>query len=443
MKWLLIVTLLFSTALFADEFEDEFANSGSSGVLKRADFEFYGGIELEQGHAISGAGPLKDANRDTTMANKRLKLKTMKTNDKGGLYAKVDIARDDVTNETLTDIRELRLQYRVGPMMDVSVGKQVSTWGVGDMLFINDLFPKNWNANFMGRDLEYLKDSSNSARVTSYLGPVTWDVVYTPKFAPDTTPTGCHLSTFNPNTGTIVTTDNNCTAENTANGRVSNKDDDSEIATALKITAAGQDLSLYGYRGFYKNPRNMILDGATLMPYYPRLNVYGFSSEGQVGPGVFTMEYGFYDNQENAKESLLLENDMHKYLVGYKIDLTGKLTVGAQVYGEYMTDYDMYKTQYEAAYGSDAGIKKENQLTYTLRVMYKMQQETLFLNLFTYYRPDDHDSFTKIDMTKRLDNNFSVVVGASIFTGEDNYESREFGMHRNDDMVYLRFKFDL
>lgn len=446
MKLLLLLSLLFTAPLFADEFEDEFATeAGTSSTAARSDFEFFGSLEFEQGHAIANAGALKAAKRDTVMANRRLKLKTMKTNDKGGLYAKVDFVRDDVTGQTFTDFRELRLQYKVASWMDLSLGKQVSTWGVGDMLFINDLFPKNWVANFSGRDMEYMKDSSTSLRTTTYFGPITWDIVYTPKFAPDTTPTGCHLTTYNPNTGAIAAgiTGVNCTAENSAGGRVTNADNDGEIATAIKFSAFGQDLSLYGYRGFYKNPKNMQGTAGSYQAYYPRLNAYGLSSEGQIGPGIFTFEYGYYDNQEQAQTTLMLENDMHKYIIGYKMDLTGQLTIGAQVYGEYMTDYKLYSTMFQSTYSTTVGMKKENQLTYTLRVMYKMQQETLFFNLFTYIRPDDHDSFTKIDITKRLDNNFSVVAGASIFTGKDGYESREFGSQRDSDLVYVRFKYDL
>ena len=445
MKLLLILSLLFSAPLFADDFEDEFAQAGSGSAAVRSDFEFFGSLELEQGHAIANSGALKDSNRDTVMANRRFKLKTMKTNDKGGLYAKIDFVRDDVTNQTFTDFRELRLQYKIASWMDLSAGKQVSTWGVGDMLFINDLFPKNWVANFSGRDMEYMKDSSTSIRTTSYFGPITWDVVYTPKFAPDTTPSGCHLTTFDPNSGSIITSEDmppdaiDCTAENDANGRVTNADNDGEIATAVKFQIAGQDISFYGYRGFYKNPKNMENSTGSLKAYFPRLNAYGMSSEGQIGPGIFTFEYGYYDNQEKAESNPLLENDLHKYIVGYKMDVTGQLTIGAQVYGEYMTSHDKYLI----SQGGSIYAKKENQLTYTLRIMYKMQQETLFLNLFTYIRPDDHDSFTKIDLTKRLDNNFSVVVGASIFTGKDGYEGREFGSQRDSDMAYVRFKYDL
>jgi hypothetical protein len=458
MKWLLLLSLLFTGNSFADEFEDEFAEAGSGTAAARTDFEFFGSIELEQGHRLTTSGPLERAGRDTVLANRRFKLKTMKTNDKGGLYAKIDFVRNDVTNHSHVDFRELRLQYKLTDSLDLSAGKQVSTWGVGDMLFINDLFPKNWNANFLGRDMEYMKDSSTSLRLTSYLGPVTWDIIYTPKFAPDTTPTGCQLSTYFPGTpyGTITNEDlvgtpyasyaPNCAGENSASGRVTNADNDGEIATAIKFRALDQDISFYGYRGFYKNPRNMQYDGSAYIPYYARLNVLGMSSEGQIGPGIFTFEYGYYDNKDvdSDPSHLMLEKSMHKYLVGYKIDFTGQLTVGAQVYGEYMTDYDLYKTAFDASsWASGLASKKENSLTYTLRIMYKMQQETLFFNLFTYYRPDDKDSFTNINLTKRLDNNFSVVVGASIFTGDDMYLNREFGMHKDDDLAYVRFKYDL
>jgi hypothetical protein len=59
-----------------------------------------------------------------------------------------------------------------------------------------------------------------------------------------------------------------------------------------------------------------------------------------------------------------------------------------------------------------------------------------------YYRPQDKDQYAKIDITKRLDDHLSIVTGANIFTGEDNYRDREFGMLDNDDNVFLRMKYN-
>ena len=101
-------------------------------------------------------------------------------------------------------------------------------------------------------------------------------------------------------------------------------------------------------------------------------------------------------------------------------------------------DYDAY----ESTMFMNPYRKKEAHNTYTVRLTYKDQQETLWASVFTYYRPQDNDSFTRIDITKRLDNNFSVTLGAAIFTGKDHYEDREFGMLRHDDNIFVRLKYN-
>ncbi|MCK5882071.1 MAG: hypothetical protein KAG61_00160, partial [Bacteriovoracaceae bacterium] len=85
--------------------------------------------------------------------------------------------------------------------------------------------------------------------------------------------------------------------------------------------------------------------------------------------------------------------------------------------------------------------KDEFQNTYTMRVTFKAQQETLWVNLFTYVRPDDRDSFTKLDLTKKLDDNFSLTAGVNIFTGENNYSDRDFGMLKDDSNAFARAKY--
>lgn len=446
-KWLLILSLA-STLAFADEFADEFSQSAQemqSTSSGRADFEFLGGVEVEQGLRTSGTGAMKQANSDWTMAHRRLKIKAQKNMDKGGLYAKIYFTKDDVTQDSYIDFRELRLQYKAFSWMDLSIGRQVSTWGVGDMLFINDLFPKDWKALFRGMDMEYLKAPSNSLRMTNYLGALTWDLVYTPQFTPDNVPRGCHLTTYDPNTRSIVTDPNACLErDNTAEGMVNNDSSNGEVATQLKWDVSGHQLALYAYRGFYKNPRSARFDSSLLIsPLYPRLNAYGFSEEGQIGPGIFTLEYGYYDSIDDTDTDLLIENSMHKFIVGYKMDLNSQLTLGAQIYGEYMTDYDQYQQLYTGAMGSTVGIKKEQQHTYTLRVMYKAFQETLIVNWFTYFRPDDKDMFSQLDFNKKLNTNFSLGLGYNYFSGDQDYLAREFSSVKDEDSFYVRLRYDL
>ena len=50
------------------------------------------------------------------------------------------------------DVREANVQLFPTDNMDIKVGRQILTWGTGDLLFINDMFPKDWQAFFIGRD---------------------------------------------------------------------------------------------------------------------------------------------------------------------------------------------------------------------------------------------------------------------------------------------------
>jgi hypothetical protein len=421
--------------------DDDFKEEGSKALP--LGIHFTGFLELEQGMNITGKGPLHDGSDnsiDWVLANRRFRLQASRMSEKSGIYLKADFIRDEITGRTYVDLRELRLQYRLFRWMDLSIGRQVSTWGVGDMVFINDLFPKNWVANFSGRDMEAMKDSSTSLRATSYFGGFTLDIVYHPRFTADTTPRGCYFPVFDPNTGQLTGNPGNCDDYDDNYVKPATRKN-SEIAAALKKRFGGMELALYGYHGFYKNPRGVLFDTGInlLLPYYPELSVVGASLEGQVGPGILSTEAGYYDSREDRDgTNPMIENSMFKYLVGYRMDLNARLSAGVQWYREIMQDYDAY----QASVAFNPYRKKKNHDTFTLRLTYKAQQETLWFSLFSYVRPQDKDSFTRLEITKRLDNHFSIAGGINIFTGEDFYEDREFGMQRYEDNVYIRFKYN-
>src|SRR3989304_983855 len=59
----------------------------------------------------------------------------------GGFSAKVDFFHDAVAGTTGLDIREAHLDVG-GGKIGARVGRQIITWGTGDLLFINDPFPQ-------------------------------------------------------------------------------------------------------------------------------------------------------------------------------------------------------------------------------------------------------------------------------------------------------------
>jgi hypothetical protein len=438
MKALFIFILSFS--LFAqDEFSEFEQEQGS-----QSSWSLSGFIELEQGGNISGTGAHhQNVESDNyVLANRRVRGQALRPTDWGGFYATLDLFNDDVEDHSYLDVRELRVQYRATEWLDFSAGRQVSTWGVADMLFINDLFAKNWVANFQGRDMEMLKNPNTSVRLTTYVNDWTVDLVYIPQFEADITPTGCRFSVFDPNTPGIITNLNGC-AKPTPLGIDGEELEDDELAISIKRKMGNHELALYGYHGFWPSPRGLIGTAPNLQQVHPRLNVFGLSDEGQVGPGIFSFEAGYYDSKDDPKgNNYLIENSKWKYLLGYRMDLTSHFSFGLQFYQERMLQYDEYEQAFLAA--NAAGFpfrKKELQETYTLRLTYKAQQETLWFSLFTYIRPDDKDAFTKIEISKKFTDNLKFTTGVSLFEGDDNYRDREFGMLKNDDNVYTRINY--
>lgn len=428
MKKLLIILLTFSLMVVAQESEfDEFDEFNTATKEESNPWTFAGFVELEEG--------------DKVLSLQRFRIQSMRTTGVGNFYGKFDLFNDNVADYSKVDIRELRWQKKLNSNFDLSLGRQVSTWGVADMLFINDLFPKNWVANFQGRDMEMLKDPSNSLRLTGYFGKWTADLVYQPEYAPDTLPTGCKFKVFDPNSSSLVYSDAQCTKYRTL-GSDGEEIKDPEVALQVKTKIKSHELAFYYYDGFYKAPTGLI-SGSPLTAYHPELTVIGISDEGQWGPGIFSFEAGYYDSKEDSDGSnYLIENSKAKFLFGYRQDLTASFSYGVQWYQEQMMDYEEYEqsvqTNNSAAY---AYRKKERHNTLTLRLTYKAQQETLWFSFFTYQRPEDKDSFTKFEVSKKFTDNLKVTAGVNVFTGKDNYLDREFGMLRDNDNAFVRMNY--
>ena len=62
----------------------------------------------------------------------------------GEFFFKGDLVGDAYNEELVRKLRDLNLFVEPGPSADFKAGRQVLTWGTGDYLFINDLFPKDY-----------------------------------------------------------------------------------------------------------------------------------------------------------------------------------------------------------------------------------------------------------------------------------------------------------
>jgi len=185
------------------------------------------------------------------------------------LALKADAGYDGISESFEADIRDLSAAFTMGQSVDVKVGRQVQTWGTGDLVFLNDLFPKDWVSFFAGREDEYLKAPGNSIRLTRFSSVVNIDFVWTPKFEPDNYLTGERFSFFSPLAGGNVAPEPPLSAiepeDSISNG---------EFALRLFRTVKGREYAFYAYRGFFKTPTALT---ASLQPTFAPMTSLGAS----------------------------------------------------------------------------------------------------------------------------------------------------------------------
>ena len=94
---------------------------------------------------------------DFLLGEARFRLDLSYFSDRVDLEFKGDLVADAVADEIDGDIRLATVTLRTLNWLDLRAGRQVLTWGTGDLVFLNDLFPKDFVSFFIGRDDEFLK----------------------------------------------------------------------------------------------------------------------------------------------------------------------------------------------------------------------------------------------------------------------------------------------
>ncbi len=156
----------------------------------------------------AGVRTQNDPNEDDrSLTEVRLQLDSLTYLDQLTFQARADLVYDELADDTeridlqtgegFIDLRELNILFTPVVWSDVKAGRQILTWGCGDLLFINDLFPKDWNSFLLGRDEEYLKAPSDAIFASFFPSLGTIDVAYTPRLNTDRFVDGSRISYWN------------------------------------------------------------------------------------------------------------------------------------------------------------------------------------------------------------------------------------------------------
>jgi hypothetical protein len=366
---------------------------------------------------------------DYKLSEERVQLKLEATAGPFRLFIKGDAFHDNIDRRSIMELREGYADY-TSEKWDARIGRQVITWGVGDLLFINDVFPKDFAAFFSGRSMEYLKKGVDGAKAGLYPDFVNLEFIVTPYFEPNNYPDQKRFWMFDPMAG------------------ITNREtqdpyrDFHKAETALRVyrDVAGYDASLYYYHGFSRQPSMMPDDPPAptkLTLFYPELSVYGASVQGRALDGVLSLETGCYDSrQDRHGADPMVPNSQMRYLIGYQRQLWEDFTLGLQYYSEYMQDYSDY------VQSLPAGFPREKRLhrIASLRLTQFMIHQTLRLSFFAFYGLSDRDYLLNPEVKYNLTDSVWIALGGNVFGGEKTFT--QFGQFAKNDNVYTQLRYE-
>ncbi len=390
----------------------------------------------------SGIRTQDDPNQDqATLGETRLQLRLEHADERVTARLTTDFLLDAVQDqeqhgldqtdgEGYVDLREASLAFRVSQQADIKAGRQILTWGTGDLIFINDLFPKDWVSFLIGRDVEYLKAPSTSVKLALFSDFADLDLVYTPRFEPDRYIDGDRLSFFNPFENRLVGEDDSLHTDVPDQWW-----HDDEFALRLHRQLSGYQFAAYGYRGYWKSPAGFDLTNGEGI--FPTLSVIGASVEGPLGAGIGNLEIGYYDSRDDRDgDDPAIRNSELRVLAGYRQELARDLTLGFQYYLERMQDYDNYRDNLPPGNPS----QDRNRHLVTTRLTQLALDQNLRLSLFVFYSPSDDDGYLRPIATYSVDDHWTLEGGANWFFGDEKHTF--FGQFQDNTNVYAAIRYN-
>jgi len=379
-----------------------------------------------------------EANRQTNLLEGRLQLEglyqgeTISWQLRGDLVADFAASTQKVDLDLGTgfiDLRDANLIWTPRDWLDLKIGRQIITWGTGDLLFLNDLFPKDWVSFLIGRDEEYLKAPSDALMASFFSKWANLDLVYTPRFDHDRYISGERVTYYNPVLGGVTGRSDPLTVD-TPTGWFS----DDELALRISHNVSGYEAAFYSYFGFWKSPVGY--DPAGEVNTFPNLNVYGASLRTSLLGGIGNIEGAYYDSSQDRNGSdPYIPNSEYRLLLGYEREVVKEFTLAAQYYLEYMENYRVYEANLP-----EAAIKRDQaRHLLTLRLTQLLLNQNLNLSLFAFYSPSDADYYLRPQVSYKVTDDWKVSCGANLFGGQDVHTF--FRQYQNNSNVYAAVRY--
>ena len=309
---------------------------------------------------------------------------------------------------------------------DLRIGKQQIIWGKADGVFITDIISPRDLSEFILPDFDEIRLGIDAIKFDYYLGNSTFETVWIPTFQSTIIPDKNSIwAPAMPDFPMSVNYDY-------SNADVENKLSESEIALKYSYLGSAIDFELMAAYMWDDNPAMHIYpqpDTLIIKPEYHRLPLVGTSFSKAVGGAVVRGETAYYFDKRFSVEDFsvngIKEKDYLHYLVGYDHNWFG-VNVSFQFIQEYIMDYE------------EDIRNDEFSNTMTFLASKTFINETLELSLFSYYGINDNDALLRPKLSYDFSDGFNVLLGTDIFIGEEG----NFGQYNDNDMVYMKVRYD-
>ena len=362
------------------------------------------------------------------LSETRFRLGLSGYNDYFEWNMKSDFIFDSFDSKAKFELREANVDVNTPSWMGLKIGRQILTWGKGDMLFINDLFPKDWQSFFIGRELEYLKAPSDALKLSFFFAKMEVNLIYTPSFNPDNFPTGERLSFYDSSISDFRG------SENRFDFDIPNdffKQD--EFSWRIRRNFGSSDFALYGYYGYWKSPSGIDLTNGT--PLFTNMNSHGLSFESKLFKGIFSTEMAYYHSSEDSDgTNFAIANSNFRLLIGQNFDLKNEWNIAFQYYSEITTQYENQVNNLPPGFIAAKQVRD----MFTIRIGKNLYKQRLNISIFNFYGIAERDNYLRLNVSYKIKDDWKIDVGANVFSGKNEQSFWNQFNHNNN--IYLGLK---
>jgi len=332
------------------------------------------------------------------------------------LTGRFDLIGDEAIGLVSATVRELSVEWHPSSVFSVKAGRQILTWGVSDYLYVNDIFPKDYDDFFTGGDFSRTKAPVDGVRLSGRMSDTDIEVVAS-RSAGDLSP---RIDRFAALAGGARSADN-------ANDQVD---------VAARVTSHVGDWDVAGYvASFRTREQRFFTDGNDLVYDRPRDAHIGFSLTGNAAGGVTSLEAALRHTGTDRNDVVSRDflPSAVKLIAGYSSEVSQDLTASTQLQLDTLLSRNRYRNSLApgirpvATTLATLNVRLQrqwsNQTVATGAQLFITSEGDFLLNPFTSWSPAD---------------GWTIQGGVNLFDGKPD---TNWGAFENDSNIYILVRY--